>query len=81
MDTVAARLSCPRFWQPPHSRHLKLPHLQHVPGRGSSFHVVGSLLRNKKQATGYSTLCCCKHREQPSSAGPDISLLRPELQK
>jgi len=31
-------------------------------------------------APGYSTLCCCKHREQPSSAGPDISLLRPELQ-
>ncbi len=31
-------------------------------------------------APGHSTLCCCKQRGQPSSAGPDISLLRPELQ-
>ena len=32
-------------------------------------------------ASGDPTLCCCKHREQLSSAGPDISLLRPELQR
>ena len=30
---------------------------------------------------GYSRLCCCNQAGQPSSAGPDISLLRPELQR
>ncbi len=32
-------------------------------------------------APGYSRLCHCKQRGQLSSAGPDISLLRPELQR
>jgi len=32
-------------------------------------------------APGYSGPCCCKQTRQPSSAGPDISLLRPELQR
>jgi len=32
-------------------------------------------------ALGYSRLCCCNQTEQSSSAGPDISLLRPELQR
>ena len=32
-------------------------------------------------APGYSRLCCCNQAGQPSSAGPDISLLRPELQR
>ncbi len=32
-------------------------------------------------APGYSRLCYCKQRGQLSSAGPDISLLRPELQR
>ena len=32
-------------------------------------------------APGHSRLCCCKQRGQPPSAGSDISLLRPELQK
>jgi len=32
-------------------------------------------------APGYSRLCCCNLTRQPSSAGPDISLLRPELQR
>jgi len=32
-------------------------------------------------APGYSRLCCCNQTRQPSSAGPDISLLRPELQR
>ncbi len=32
-------------------------------------------------APGYSGPCCCKQTPQPSSAGPDISLLRPELQR
>ncbi len=31
-------------------------------------------------ASGCSRPCCCNHTGQPSSAGPDISLLRPELQ-
>ncbi len=30
---------------------------------------------------GYSRLCCCNQTGQPSSSGPDISLLRPELQR
>jgi len=32
-------------------------------------------------APGYSRLSCCNRTGQPSSAGPDISLLRPELQR
>ena len=32
-------------------------------------------------APGYLTLCCCNDTQQQTSAGPDISLLRPELQK
>jgi len=32
-------------------------------------------------APGYSRLCCCNQTRQSSSAGPDISLLRPELQR
>ncbi len=32
-------------------------------------------------APGRSRLCCCKQRGQPPSAGPDISLLRPELRR
>ncbi|DBB15021.1 TPA: hypothetical protein ACH3X3_004606 [Trebouxia sp. C0006] len=32
-------------------------------------------------APGDSTLCCCNQKGQPPSAGPDISLLRPELQR
>ena len=28
-----------------------------------------------------SMLCCCNQKGQPPSAGPDISLLRPELQR
>ncbi|DBA66762.1 TPA: hypothetical protein ACH3X2_001909 [Trebouxia sp. C0005] len=38
-------------------------------------------LRNDRQAFGSSRLCCCKQTIQPSSAGPDISVLRPELQR
>ena len=32
-------------------------------------------------APGHSRLCCCDQTGQPSSSGPDISLLRPELQR
>ena len=32
-------------------------------------------------APGYSGLCCCNQTEQQASAGPDISLLRPEIQR
>jgi len=32
-------------------------------------------------APGYSRVCCCKQRGQLPSAGPDTSLLRPELQR
>jgi len=32
-------------------------------------------------APGYSRLSCCNQTGQPSSAGPDISLLRPEMQR
>ncbi|DBA66780.1 TPA: hypothetical protein ACH3X2_001923 [Trebouxia sp. C0005] len=38
-------------------------------------------LRNYQHAFGSSRLCCCNQTRQPSSAGPNISLLRPELQR
>ncbi|DBA66760.1 TPA: hypothetical protein ACH3X2_001907 [Trebouxia sp. C0005] len=40
-----------------------------------------SQLRNDRQAFGSLRLCCCNQTRQPSSAGPNISLLRPELQR
>ncbi|KAL0044750.1 hypothetical protein WJX82_008119 [Trebouxia sp. C0006] len=68
-------------WQPLYSRHTKLQDSQRMLLRGSCFHGLLPPLRNKQQASGDSTLCCCNQKGQPPSAGPDISLLRPELQR
>ncbi|KAL0019388.1 hypothetical protein WJX77_005329 [Trebouxia sp. C0004] len=65
----------------PVHRQPKFPGLQHALSLGSSFHGLAPPLRNKKQALGHSRLCYCKQKGQPPSAGPDISLLRLELQR
>ncbi|DBB02063.1 TPA: hypothetical protein ACH3X1_000638 [Trebouxia sp. C0004] len=79
---MARGMCCPSLvWQPPHSRHPKLPRLQHVLGHGSLLHGLKPQLKNTRQATGYSELCCCGQPRKRSSSGPDISLLRPELQR
>ncbi|KAL0024845.1 hypothetical protein WJX79_005055 [Trebouxia sp. C0005] len=74
-------MCCPSLvWQPPHSRHPKLPRLQHISGRGS-LHGFKPQSIFTRPATGYSETRCCGRPWNQSSAGPDISLLRPELQR
>ncbi|KAL0019382.1 hypothetical protein WJX77_003759 [Trebouxia sp. C0004] len=77
MGTCSATL----VWRPLHSRHSKLPHLQQVSRRGSLCHGWVPQLRNNKHASRHSRICRCNKIRQQASAGPDISLLRPELQK
>ncbi|DBB02057.1 TPA: hypothetical protein ACH3X1_000632 [Trebouxia sp. C0004] len=77
MGTCSATL----VWRPLHSRQSKLPHLQQVSRRGSLCHGWVPQLRNNKHASRHSRICRCNKIRQQASAGPDISLLRPELQK
>ncbi|DBA66764.1 TPA: hypothetical protein ACH3X2_001911 [Trebouxia sp. C0005] len=70
-----------RVWQPRHSRHCSLPRLPNALGHGSFLYGTSLQFRDNRQAFGSSRLCYCNQARIPSSAGPDISLLRPELQR
>ncbi|DBB15022.1 TPA: hypothetical protein ACH3X3_004607 [Trebouxia sp. C0006] len=79
---MAMGTCCPTWiCQSLRSRESKLPHWQQLRRRGASSPGGVPQLRNSKQATGHSGLCRCIETQQQASAGPDISLLRPELQK
>ncbi|KAL0042064.1 hypothetical protein WJX77_001984 [Trebouxia sp. C0004] len=75
--------TCCATWvrRPLHSRPSKIPHLQQVSPRSSFFLRGVPQLKNNKQASGYRRICRCNQTLQQASAGPDISLLRPELQR
>ncbi|KAL0044692.1 hypothetical protein WJX82_005709 [Trebouxia sp. C0006] len=79
---MAARVCCmTSVWEPPHSRDSNIPRLPHMLGRGSFLHGRLPRLRNNRQASGYARLRCCNQTLHQTPAGPDISLLRPELQQ
>ncbi|DBA66736.1 TPA: hypothetical protein ACH3X2_001885 [Trebouxia sp. C0005] len=71
----------PEFGLASTPQHPKLPRLQQVLGRSYLLHGLQAQLRITRPATGCSVICCCVQPRRQSSAGPDISLLRPELQR